>query len=218
MQIGPRIRVGGTLGHLGQEVKIGAGKVAKAAAPVVSFFNPAIGAALAAGGTALDTSHGAVNPLDIAKGAIMNGGLGALGRGVSMIPGVSSISHLPGIGGVVNAAEGIGNEIGNSGIGSAIKGAAGKLLPGVEGALGGIVQHAESDPLGTLGMVNSAMDAQHARDLQGKAEQLALDNYNSRSALRAQALKGLLNPTVPNLSGVNYGSAGSVYGRKPGGY
>lgn len=107
MQIGPKIRVGGTLGKIGQGLKEGVGKVAKTVAPIASFINPGLGAVLAAGGTALDTSHGGVS-----LGKTLASGLGAYSMGkvagplVNKIPGVGGMlgkigdtaSHLPGAG------------------------------------------------------------------------------------------------------------------------
>jgi hypothetical protein len=90
IQIGPRIRVGGTLGKIGQKVKIGAGKVL--ANPVVDTalaFVPGVGPGVAAGaralGTALDTSHGSVGLGTIAKNGIEQY---ALNKAATSIPGM----------------------------------------------------------------------------------------------------------------------------------
>jgi hypothetical protein len=77
MQIGPRLRIGGTLGHIGQELKQGAGTVARFAAPIVSLGNPLLGAGIAAAGGALRGKSIA----DIVKEAAITGGTGyALGK------------------------------------------------------------------------------------------------------------------------------------------
>ena len=76
MQIGPRIRVKGGLGKLGQKAKIGVGKLASKAAPIVSFFNPALGTALALGGDVLDTSDGSFDPVKAGRKAALTYGVG----------------------------------------------------------------------------------------------------------------------------------------------
>ncbi len=63
MRIGPKIRIGGTLGKIGQKLKEGVGKVEKAAAPFVSLI-PGVSQLAApilnASGNILDTSDGGI--------------------------------------------------------------------------------------------------------------------------------------------------------------
>ena len=94
LQIGPKIKIGGTIGAIGQSVKEGVGKVAKVAALPASFFNPALGAALAAGGKALDTTDGGSSVGDLAMAGAKTYGMGKV---VGGIPGVGTLaSKIPG--------------------------------------------------------------------------------------------------------------------------
>jgi hypothetical protein len=90
IQIGPRIRIGGSVGKVGQKIKIGAGKVL--GNPLVDTalaFVPGVGPGLAAGarglGTALDTSNGSVGLGTIAKNTAMQYGIGKV---ATSIPGI----------------------------------------------------------------------------------------------------------------------------------
>lgn len=124
IQIGPRIRVGGTLGAIGQSVKTGVGKVASAAAPVVSFFNPGIGAALAVGGRALDTTNGGSSLGDLAMAGAKTYGLGKVaGPLVRAIPGVGGLGDK--LGGLAKGLPGVGGIMGSGGSGAAPGGGVG---------------------------------------------------------------------------------------------
>jgi predicted phage tail protein len=113
-QIGPKIRIGGTVGKIGQSVKEGVGKVAKVAALPVSFFNPAIGAALAAGGKALDTTDGGSSLGDLALAGAKTYGMGKVaGPLVRAIPGMGSIGDK--LGGLAKALPGVGSIMGSGG-------------------------------------------------------------------------------------------------------
>jgi len=97
-QIGPRIRVGGTLGKIGQNIKIGAGKVASN--PIVqgiagATLGPGAAAAIGGLGKVLDTSHGSVGVGDIAGGAIKGGAAGYAGSKLGSAV-KSGIGSLPG--------------------------------------------------------------------------------------------------------------------------
>lgn len=91
-QIGPRIRVGGTIGKIGQDVKIGAGKalsnpIVDAALAMIPGVGPAISAAAGATGRVLDTSqgglHGVNGVVELAKGGAQGYAAGKLGNAVS---------------------------------------------------------------------------------------------------------------------------------------
>lgn len=88
MQFGPRIRVGGALGHAGQAAKIGIGKLAQPVGKVVSFVNPMLGAAISTAGDVLDTSDGKFNVGKAGKNAVMQYGIGKL---AGKIPGGDKI-------------------------------------------------------------------------------------------------------------------------------
>ena len=127
IQIGPRIRVGGTLGHIGQQAKETLGKIDKKAAPFVAMI-PGVGQIAAPimniAGNALDTSNGGgIKSLgDIGRvgleSALMAGG-GKLLSGLGKIPMVGSaihgiegaVSSLPGVSAVTSAAQKAGDVI-----------------------------------------------------------------------------------------------------------
>lgn len=121
IQIGPRIRIGGTVGKVGQNIKIGVGKVAKAAAPIAALVpgvGPLAAAGLAAGGTALDTSKGRVGLGNIVKAGALTGGLSKLGGLAKNIPGMSRlgemVKQLPGagmVGSAIDRVKGAGGAI-----------------------------------------------------------------------------------------------------------
>jgi hypothetical protein len=215
VQIGPKIRIGGTLGKIGQDIKEGAGKVAKAAAPVVSLFNPAIGAALGAAGTALDTSGGAVSLGDVLK----NGGMAA-------IPGIAGkalgvLQNVPGAGSIADLIRGAGNTVSNLPGADAIGGALGKLGGLVPRNADGSPDWAKIAQLGAVAIpaIQGYSDAQAANrraaqqyDVANKAQTAQLDYANgllasaapvrdaSSAALLARIRGGA--PAAPNLSGL----------------
>ena len=82
-QIGPRIRVGGTLGKIGQNAKIGLGKLEKSVAPLAMFV-PGVGPALAAGleasGNIMDTSNGGLHLNNLPGVALKTAGMYAGGK------------------------------------------------------------------------------------------------------------------------------------------
>lgn len=127
-----------------------------------------------------------INPMKALGTALTVGTLGSAG------PLAGVMSRIPG-------AAAVGGLIGKA-----------KKIPGV----GGIIDYAQHNPLELLSGINSAMDAGHARDLQGRAEGIAMDNYNARAPLRTAGLQGMLKPAVPDLSQIGYDSPGSVYGKK----
>lgn len=210
IQIGPRIRIGGTLGKIGQKVKIGAGKVAKIAAPVASFVNPGLGAILGAAGTALDTSKGGVGLGQIAMSGAMNYGLG---KAVGKIPGVGKLgssiaSKIPGGGRVADLLGKVGKMGGGlPGVGGA-EGGGGGWMDKLGGFLG---EH--GDQLLTAGALASSYGTEKAnRELRERAMGYATGSYDQRAPLRAAGMAGALNPERPNLSGI-FANPGNAYAR-----
>jgi hypothetical protein len=118
-QIGPRIRVGGTLGAIGEGVKQNLGQVAKIAAVPVSFVNPALGAALAVGGRALHTNEGAAGVGDLVGAGVKNYATGKIGSAV--LGGVRRA--LPAIGGAI-----AGRAVGGGAPATDVNG--GSMIPG----------------------------------------------------------------------------------------
>ena len=200
-QIGPKIRIGGTLGHIGQQAKLGLGKVEKAIAPAVAMI-PGIGPLVAAGlnvnGNMLDTSNGGIHTIgDVGKIAgstaldLLPAGLGKVGSLAQSIPGVQGIGNA------------LGSIPGASQIGGALKSAAGS---GIGQALSGLAGDAGSFLTGNGGM-NALGVAQgiNAARLQQKSNQYATNamgdvnaSYNERAPLRAQALNVLPSAIAAN--------------------
>ncbi len=196
IQIGPRIRVGGTLGKIGESVKQHAGQVAKIASVPLSFMNPALGAALAAGGRALHTNEGAAGLGDLAGAAGKAYALGKVGQG---------------IGGALKGAGSIGSKLGSLGGAlkqgiPAIKSLAGGNMPNIPGLPGGF------DAMGVLGGIDAVRQQQQARDTQNKAMQYATDSYDARQPLRTQGMAGMLNPKAPPALAAIQRNKGNHYG------
>lgn len=197
MQIGPRIRVGGTLGKIGQAAKVGLGKLDKAAAPFVAMI-PGVGQIAAPimnmAGTVLDTSHGGVSLGDLGRAGIQSAGMyGAgklLGGTISHIPGVSTlgakISEIPGV----------------SALGGALKN-----IPGVD-EIGGFLKGHAGDILTAAQGVQAYGQQQKANSLQNKGLGYATGAYDEKDALRKQALGELTNEQLPDLSSI-YGPRGT---------
>lgn len=215
IQIGPKIRVGGTLGKVGQDLKIGAGKVASN--PWVqgiagATLGPGAAAAIGALGKTLDTSHGSVGLGDIAKGGVQGYGAGKLGQTVGgLAKGGLSLGK---VGGLVTGggADGQGNF-------GALGDAAGKLGGGLGlGSLGG------GGNLVDMGL--GGLAAANAAHLQGQSDQYAhnaLDtanqSYDARAPLRLAGVEGMLHPEAGNaakLAGVKANTGvGNVFAKKP---
>lgn len=186
IQIGPRIRIGGTVGKIGQNIKTGVGKVlsnpiVEGGLSLIPGVGP-IGSAIAGGlGRALDTTGGSVGLGDIAGGALQGGvsGIGAgalkgaLSGGLSLGNILKSAPQLAGLfgsaGGVANGGLGLGN-----------------LLD-----LG----------LGGAQAVNAAQLQNKANQYATNAQSAVQDSYNERAPLRAQGLGMIQNPGA----GVNLG-------------
>ena len=152
--------------------------------------------------------HGVkIEPLKALGTVATLGSFGALG------PVAGALGAIPGVGAIANAA---GKIPGVSAIGNAIGHAGGlsDVLKGVAGKIPGVLQGALSHPLETAGVVSGALDQAKARGLITEAINAARENYDSRSGLRTKGVQGLLNPQAPDLSGIDYGSSRSVYGRR----
>lgn len=199
MQIGPKIRVGGTVGHVGQAIKTGVGKVAQPVGKAVSLINPALGTAISTAGDVLDTTDGAFDFGKAAKNAALQYGVGKV-------------------------ANTVGKQVlGASGIGSKVKvlaGAAGKkLLTGGDGASGGgIDRNGILDKLLLgAGVASSAADKMRQQKMQDQASKYATGSYDARAGLREKGIADMLHQSTPDLSGV-FAAPGNPYAvqaRKP---
>lgn len=218
MQIGPRIRVRGTLGKIGQQAKIGLGQIASN--PIVTgatgaFFGPGAAALLGGVGHALDTSHGSVGLGDIAKGSAIGYGTGQLGSALKT--GASALLK----GGATQAVNSLNNPRldangmpvdegpagGGGGFLDKLKGAltgaltgGGGGLGGALGSIGGFLSNNKDNLLMGGALAASIADANRARGLQEKGLNYATDAYDQRAPLRAQAMSALQNPQQTNLA------------------
>lgn len=220
MQIGPRLRVGGTLGHIGQQAKLGLGKIEQTAAPALGMI-PGIGPLLAAGvaahGRVLDTSHGSVGLGDIAGAGIKGGAMGALAGGLSHLPGIAS--HIPGVSSVEGWLGGGAGAGAAGAAGQAAGGAAGGSLNDISNAAVGSIGQAPSagggflssaarwltgnggkNALGLAEGVNAAMMGRKANQLQNRALGTAQQAYAERAPLRQAGMQGMLHPQTPSLT------------------
>ena len=217
-QIGPRIRVGGTLGKIGQDIKIGAGKIASN--PITqgvagAFLGPAAAAGIAGLGKVLDTSkgglHGAGGVLDLAKAGALGYGAGKVGQ---VVKGIGGQIAKGGIGSIFSGggADGKGNlgaigdlagKIGGGGLGGVLG------LDGLGGSIGDFLGNGRGGlDLGKIGLLGlGGLQMKNAADLQKQSTGYATDalkgvqeNYNSRAPLRAAGQGGMLNPQIMDLS------------------
>lgn len=189
MQIGPRIRVGGSVGKFGQKAKIGIGKVASKAAPVVAFFNPALGAAVGAAGDILDTSEGG---FDIGRAAMNAGKTYAFGKVAGKLK--SGLGSLRGA---------------NYGIGDVAKGAAMELKEAVTDpsrfrsiSAGLMPGGSGGDKLRTLMDLGKAGEGIYDRYQQNQDRNMAQREYENAAPLRQAAQAGLLDTSRPDVSSI----------------
>jgi hypothetical protein len=205
IQIGPRIRVGGSIGKAAQSAKIGLGKVAKAAAPIAGFINPALGGVLGGLGTIADTSKGKVG-----LGQIASAGGAALLPGVAKvagkIPGVSGmggmLGKIPGVSKVGGLAKRVaGSQFGKD-MGTALKNTAETILDPVAqagGAMGDALTGGGGGPsmdtmLGLAGTADAAIQRQKATDLENQGLNRIRGAYDAKAGLREQGIQGMMRP------------------------
>jgi hypothetical protein len=164
---------------------------------------PAIGGSVlgSAGGTLLGHIAQGDN-----IGQAIKGTAGDVGKAAA---GAAGIIGLPGVLGAIPGVSKIGGAL------SHIPGASSlmDILKSAGGKIPGMLTDALSHPLETAGVISGALDQSKARGLQTEAINAAREGYDSRAPLRAKGMAGLLNPSAPDLSGVDYGSSGSVYGK-----
>jgi hypothetical protein len=107
-QLGPKIRVGGSIGRVGQNIKIATGKalsnpLVDGALALIPGVGPGISAAAGATGRALDTSNGGLHGLSGLASLAAGGATGDVaGRGGNAIRGGIQNIAKNGIGSVVN--------------------------------------------------------------------------------------------------------------------
>lgn len=207
-QIGPKIRVGGTLGKIGQNVKIATGKalsnpIVDAALNFVPGVGPGLAAGLATAGKALDTSHGSVSLGSLAK----TGGASYLGgKLLSHIPGAdklkSTLGGLPGVSAVTDFLHGHANpQVGPDG--QPLAPGSGDQMgdTGSPGAVQGIMDFLKNHGdalLGAAGTVNAGIQQGKASGLMQEAKDQALRSYDTRAPLRTGGVTAMTNVLANN--------------------
>lgn len=226
-QIGPRIRVGGTLGKIGQDVKIAAGKalsnpIVDGALTFIPGVGPVLAGAAGAAGKALDTSggglHGVGGALDLAGGAASGYAAGKVG---------TALKAGFGAGGVTGAAKSLipqsarslvgGGDSGYDSNGEPITsqdGGGHMGIPGLPTSVSDMLDAGGSflkDHLGqAVNLGTGVLSAAQAAKLAGESTQYGKDalnttrqSYDARAPLRVAGIAGLLDPTKGiDLSGV----------------
>jgi hypothetical protein len=212
IQIGPRIRVGGSVGHFGEQLKQNLGQVAKIAAVPASFVNPGLGALLAVGGRALHTNEGAAGVGDLvgaglknyATGKVGSAVLGGVKRALPAVAGAIAGSGAGGGGGALPTTDvnGAGMIPGGPDFDPASGGASGG--GGALEGLGALLPHAKDGSidwmqLGAGGLAalqgyQSAQAAGRAGDLENQALAHANELWSAGAPLREQGMASILNP------------------------
>jgi len=226
-QIGPKIRIGGTLGKIGQNVKVSVGKALEnpmvdAALQMIPGVGPAVSALAGGLGTAFDTSGGSRSLGDILKGGATGFAAGKVGSFLPDIGGLSGVgsdinSGLGGINGLVTkipGVSGLGDAIGKipggiSTIGKALAGGSGG------GTLGGLTPL--DIALGGAQAINAASLQKKANDLTNSAKNYATNAYDANAPLRDAGRSGMLNAAsynpyskAPGSAPVNTGQSSGV--------
>jgi hypothetical protein len=228
MQIGPRIRVGGSVGKAAQKLKVGTGKVLSKVAPVAGFINPGLGVAMSGIGDALDTTDGKFDLKKAAVGAITSGvggkipGIDKVMNVAGKIPGVDTVKRVGGgiidrvrdIPGVERAGGAIKDALGSDfakDMGRAI-GATGETL------LSPIAKMSPDMLLGGAGMVDAAMARKRAGDLEDQGLGRLRSAYDAKAGLRDMGIKGMSRPEGDinaSLADVYQHDAGNPYSLPP---
>lgn len=216
IQLGPRIRIGGSLGALGQKAKVGTGKVLsnKIVQGVIgATAGPWAAAAAGAAGKALDTSRGRVGIGDLAKGGVTGGISGLAGMGVKNAVGSIARHGVKGaVGSGLSTAKRLVSGGGSDGTGRF--GMAGDLV-GRFG--GGDDDGGRSSVLDALllggGIAASAADRKRQQDMQNRAAKYATDSYDSRAGLREKGLQMAMDDSTQDLSSL-FADPGNPYDRQ----
>jgi hypothetical protein len=200
IQIGPKIRIGGSLGKVGEGVKAVAGKAKDAYGQI----NPVAGAVYDAvdgknageiGGNFIGRSKTNAEAAAIAGAAYLApGAIGAI---------AGSTAGQVGIGAAEMGMDAIKDVLGKGGsiVGDYLKDAAGKVLGKVtDFAKGASPLDVAMIALAAQQGVQSAKASARAGELSDKALKLADDRWATGAPLRDKGMAGLLTPATPDLS------------------
>ena len=198
MQIGPRLRVGGTLGKVGQKVKIGVGKAAQPIGKVVSIFNPGLGTAISTAGDVLDTTDGKFNFGKAAKNAAIQYGVGKVANSV-----LGKLRGTPDLSGIDQAKDYVsGINVGSGGVSQA-----GHVLSMGDrfrslGDVGSFLSKHKNDILDYGQAAEDIYGKYRQTQAQDEAMKLAKQRYAENAPLRARGRELLLDESRPDLSAV----------------
>jgi hypothetical protein len=229
-QIGPRIRVGGTLGQIGQNVKNTVTKAATdvghAAGAVADnkYTKAAIMAGLVASGVGAPAAAAIMAAEGLGAGALKEGGglkdalggvvSGGLEGAAAGTAGGMLHGGIPSIGSAMDAIKGAGSKA------SSIYAAA-KSIPGVSTVLDNVTSKVPGmpalqgatdflggggrDALTALQMANAAMLSKKSSDYATNAMGSTQANWDERAPLRTAGQAGMLNPgagIAPKIAGI----------------
>lgn len=193
MQIGPKMRLGGSVGHfLGKAQRI------------LPSTGADIGGAL--GGPAGYVVGSAVGSKATGKG--WTGNLASDAVKGALIAGAGAGAAALGAGGGAEVAGGGSGVLGTAK--KIVTGPGGAIVDGAENLLGGGRGGVLDKLLLGTGIATSAADQKRKQDMQNRAEKYAVDSYNSRAPLREQGRSMALNPEKPDLSSI-FASPGNAY-------
>lgn len=232
-QIGPRIRIGGSVGNAAQKLKEGTGKVLSnkyvgMGLSLVPGVGPGLAAAANMAGHAMDTSDGGINDW---------GDIGTMAKDAAMVYGGGKA--LGGVKSLLGSKVPIGEKLkglvmrGGGSDGKGNWGVAGDLagkLGGDDGLLDSLVGHGK-DIVGGLGggqglvdktllagaVAAAAADRQKQSQMIDEAKGYATKSYNDRAPLRTRALAAFADPSSAankpaDLSTI-FSNPGSVYNK-----
>jgi hypothetical protein len=221
IQLGPRVRIGGTIGKIGQQVKVAAGKIASN--PFVegiagATLGPGAAAAVGALGKALDTSHGSVGAGSIAGGGLQGYGAGKLGgivkNGLNSVIGGAPTDGASGSTSIIDRLKGLVTGGGADGTGNfGLAGDIGGKLLGGGGGAGGPGGSFLDKALLAGSIASNAADRERQQGVQNRAIDYTTGSYDARAPLRARALASLsTDQAAPDLSSI-FENPGNAYDR-----
>lgn len=196
-QIGPRIRVGGSVGKLGQKAKLGVGKVLSnkyvdMGLSLIPGVGPGIAAAANAAGHVLDTSKGGIHSagdvFNVAKDAALTYG------GSKLLGGLKTGGLKSG----VNLLKGGGSSGGDTASMLDQLGADGGSRFRSIGSVGGFLK----DNAHTIADLGKAGEGIYDRYQQNQDRAMAQREYDAAKPLRDAAQANLLDTSVPDTSGI----------------
>ena len=203
-QIGPRIRIGGSVGKLGQKAKIGVGKALSnkyvgIGLSLVPGVGPGLAAAANAAGNIMDTSDGGIHSVgDVGKLALDAGSVYAGGKlAGGLKSGLGALRSGRGIGSALKTSVGMGG-----GSGGEIAGVSGGDIAGADPSrfrqIGGFLK----DNARTIADYGKLGEGIYDRYQQNQDRKMAEEEYRALAPLRDAGMRGLLDTSRPDVSSI----------------